>query len=358
MSGNAIPIANIYYLLCYALDHVTEANVIRLNELEKLDAAQDLLGKLLAEGSFRLLRGGLDRDYRRKREDLAGIRGKVRVSETANRALRAQGKVACAFDEMSYDILHNQIIRSTLKNLMDISDLDRNVHSEVRLAYERLAGISTLPLSRRLFGQVSLNRNRRYYRFLLSVCRLIHKHLLVDEQSGPARFMEFSEERMASLYEQFIINFYKREQDRYHVNPGGRTIHWIKQGTPHRYEGMIPRMEADVILEERRQPSRRVILDAKYYSAALSTRYEREKIRSAHLYQILAYLRNRESGSENGMRHEGMLLYPAVNSEIWADLCLEGFAIRVRSINLAQDWRRIHTDMLALIDLPARLQAA
>ncbi len=32
--------------------------------------------------------------------------------------------------------------------------------------------------------QVQLDGNRRYYRFLLFVCRLVHEQLLVDEKSG------------------------------------------------------------------------------------------------------------------------------------------------------------------------------
>lgn len=358
MSGHAIPIANIYYLLCYAWDHVNEGNVERLEELEEFDAARDLLGKVLAEGAFRLLRGGLDRGYRNVHDDLAGIRGKMQVSETVKRALRTRGRVACAFDEMSYDVLHNRIIRATLKALLGIPELDSNVRKEVRLAFDRLAGVTVVPLNRRLFRQVHLDRNRRYYRFLLSVCRLICEQLLVDEQSGRVRFMDFCEERMASLYERFIINFYRREQDHYYVNRTGRVIHWLKEDTPSQYKQMIPRMEADVILETRRKPGRRIIMDAKYYDKALDARYEPKKIRSAHLYQLLAYLRNREAGSGYGVRHEGMLLYPTVDAEIRADVCLEGFTIRVRSISLTQDWRDIHADMLALIDLPAGLQAA
>ena len=358
MNGHAIPIANIYYLLCYAWDHVNEGNVERLEELEEFDAARDLLGKVLAEGAFRLLRRGLDRGYRNVQDDLAGIRGKLPVSETAKRALRFRGRVACAFDEMTHDVLHNRIIRATLKTLLGMPELDSKVRKEVRLAFDRLPGVTVVPLSRREFRQVHLDRNRRYYRFLLAVCRLIHERLLVDEQPGGARFLDFSEEQMASLYERFILHFYRREQDRYHVNRTGRVIRWIKEGTPFRYEEMIPQMEADLVLETRRIPGRRIIVDAKYYREALDKRYGQEKIRSDHLYQLLAYLRNREAGSERTVRHEGMLLYPTVDAEIRADVCLEGFTVRVRSINLAQDWRKIHADMLALIDLPAGLQAA
>ena len=212
MKGRKIPIANIYYLLCYAWDHVEERDVVRLEALEELERVQDLLGKVLAEGTFRLIRRGIDRGYREVREDVAGMRGKMAVGETAKRALRARGQVACDFEELSYDVVHNRILRSTLKNLLRLPDLHSSVRTEIRNAYTKLDGVSVVPLNRRLFQQVQLDRNRRYYRFLLSVCWLVHEQLLVDERSGKARFTEFSEERMEKLYEDFIIQFYRREQ--------------------------------------------------------------------------------------------------------------------------------------------------
>ena len=107
MNQQKIPIANIYYLLCYAWDHVEESDVVCVDEVGVLERVHDLLGKILAEGTFRLIRRGIDRGYREVREDIAGIRGKIAVGETVKRALRSHGRVACTFEEMSHDVLHN-----------------------------------------------------------------------------------------------------------------------------------------------------------------------------------------------------------------------------------------------------------
>ena len=341
MNDRRIPIANVYYLLCYAWDHADERDVVGVGDLEALDSVHNLFGKVLAAGTSHLLRMGIDQGYREVREDLAGIRGKVVVGETVKRVLRARGRVACDFEELSRDVLHNRILRTTLGSLLRISDLDATVRAHVRQTYLRLEGVRCLPLHRRLFRQVQLDRNRRYYRFLMSICRLIHDQLLVDERSGAATFAAFSEERMDRLYETFIINFYRREQRRYLVNHGGRGIRWIDEGTPTHQRERIPRMEADVILEA---PDRRIIMDAKYYSSELG-----RTLPSSNLYQLLAYLRNREGTGTPGPKHEGLLLYPTVGSPAEADIRLEGFRIQARSIDLAKDWRDIHNDMLALI---------
>ena len=345
MTDKKIPIANIYYLLCYAWGHVEESDVVRLDELEELEEVHDLLGKVLAEGAIRLIRRGLDRGYREVHEDLVGIRGKIALAETVKRALRARGQVACIFEEMSHDVLHNRILRSTLKSLMRLPDLHSDVRAGVRSAYVKLAGVTVVALNRRVFQQVHLDRNRRYYRFLLSVCRLIHEQLLVDEKSGETIFTDFSEERMEKLYEDFIIEFYRREQDRYQVNHRGRRIAWADEGTADHHRSKLPQMEADAILEA---PGRRIIMDAKYYREAFGGRYG-GKLHSNNLYQLLTYLRNREATVGPGARHEGILLYPTVDAPVAVDVCLEGFSTRVRSIDLSQNWRTIHQDMLDLI---------
>lgn len=347
MSSKEIPIANLYYLLCYAWRHFEESDIVRLEELEGLNKLCDLLGKVLTEGTFRLIRRGIDCGYRDFHENIQGIRGKINVDTTVKQALRAKGQVACDFEEMSPDVLHNQILRSTLKSLAQASEMNKEVKIAVRSAFERLSDITCIPLRRQHFQMITLDRNRRYYRFLLSVCKLIHEQLLVDEHSGDAEFKEISDMKMEKLYEEFIIEFYRSEQNRYKVNSPSRRICWNDEGTSETFLSFIPRMEADVILES---PDRRIIMDAKYYSQALSDYHGRKKIKSGNLYQLLAYLRNREATVPTAIKHEGFLLYPMVDEPIKVDVCLEGFLIRARSIDLTQDWQNIHSDMLDLIE--------
>ncbi len=351
MTNRKIPIANVYYLLCYAWRHIEEADVVRLNELAGLQRIHDLLGKVLAEGTFRLIRRGIDRGYREVRRDLAGIRGKLAISETANRALRARGRAACEFEELSHDVLHNRILRSTLGSLLRLRDLNRDVRRDVRSAWLKLDGVQEVRLSTMLFGQVQLDRNRQVERFLLEVCRLVYDQLMVDERLGEARFVEFTEKKMAKLFEDFAIEFYRRELAEFVVNQGGRAIRWNDAGTLEEQRSMIPRMEADVLLESvgRTADARRIVLDTKFYPEALSRHYGSRKLRSENLYQLLAYLRNREATIQPGPRHEGILLYPVVDESVRVDVTLEGFSIRARSIDLTQDWPQIHSDMLDVV---------
>ena len=347
-----IPIANLYYLLCYAWRHIKEGDIVRREELAGLDGTHNLLGKVLAEGTFRLLRRGIDRGYLEIREDLAGIRGKLAVGETAKRALRARGRAVCEFEELSRDVLHNRILRSTLADLLKLTDLDSGVRADVRTAYGKLHGVTLLRLERGLFRRVQLDRNRYVYRFLMSICELILDCQIVEERSGTARFRDVQNEKytMNKVFEDFAIEFYRREQREFGVNNPSRAIEWATEGTRDDQRRMIPKMEADIILESE---NRRIILDTKYYQQALSSwRGSNSKLRSDHLYQLLAYLRNREAmSSKPGPKHEGILLYPVVDEPLAVDVRLEGFDIRARGIDLGSEWRKIHDSMLDVISL-------
>ncbi|MCY4519358.1 MAG: hypothetical protein OXC13_01105 [Caldilineaceae bacterium] len=347
-----IPILNVYYLLCYAWGRVQERDTSRLATLGSLETVQDLLGKVLAGGVNHLFRRGIDRGYVERREDLAGIRGKLAVSETAKRALRTRGRAACDFEELSVDVLPNRILRMALHGLLDRRiRLNCEVRSEVRSAYRRLDGVSRTRLNRNTFSQVQLGGNRRLYQFLLSVCRLLYESAIVDENTGRMAFRDFrrDEATMWALFEEFVTGFYKREQRVYSVNPGGRRINWVDADAKTDADwSRIPVMEADVILES---PGHRIVLDTKYYRDAL-TRGRGSgtgKLHSDNLYQLLAYMRNCQGTSPGGPVHEGILLYPEVREPLRVDIRLEGFRIQARTVNLDRDWRHIHGEMLEAI---------
>ena len=348
-----IPILNVYYLLCYAWGHAQERDTRRLATLEGLKTVPDLLGHLLASGVNHLVRRGIDRGYLERREDLAGIRGKLAVSETAKRALRARGRAACDFEELSVDILPNRILRTSLGRLLTSRvGLDCRVRGRVRSAYRRLDGASRVPLKRNTFGQIQLGGSRRLYRFLLSVCRLLHDLLIVDERTGRSNFRDFRRDdaTMWRLFEDFATGFYHREQREYRVNRE-RGIAWSKSGAATEADrARIPAMHADVILES---TDRRIIMDTKYYSTPLSRHggHGTGKLRSGNLYQLLAYLRNREATRPDGPRHDGILLYPQVAERLRADIRLEDFRIRAWTVNLNQHWSLIHREMLEAVGI-------
>ena len=343
-----IPIRNLYYLLCYAWGHLEESDLVDSTELERLDNVQNLFGKVLAEGVFRLTRRGLGQGYIKVTEELAGIRGKLQVAAMATTAVRARGRTICTYEVFSPDVLHNQILRSTLGMLLRTHSLDPAIREDVALAHERLDGVRTIRVTSRLFRRVQLNRNQRHYRFLLHICRLVHESLLIDEQTGDSHFRDFrrNDQRMWQLFEDFVREFFRVEQNTFRVLDE-RKVPWggLTGKTP-ADETYVPEMAADVLLES---SSRRIVLDTKFYSKPLSHRWGSSKLRSTNLYQLLAYLQNRQISSPLGPRHEGILLYAAVGLTFAVDVNLAGFRMQARTVDLSLPFQEIRGEMLKVL---------
>ena len=216
------------------------------------------------------------------------------------------------------------------------------------LAWKKLDGVSNISLSRSLFYRVQLDRNLREYRFLLQICELFYNSLLINPSDGSVRFTDFRSDRklMWRVFEDFVREFYRREQSTYKVlderkiswdGLGGATVEDIRH---------IPVMLADVLLESK---DRRIVLDTKFYEAPLNYRYGTEKLRSANLYQMLTYLKNRQATRPPGPQHEGILLYAAVDRGLRMNVELNGFTVRIRSVDLSQNLSKIRREMLEII---------
>lgn len=343
-----IPIQNVYYLLCYAWGHMEESEVVDRASLEEVTEPQDLLGKVLAEGTFRLLRRGIDRGYRDVTEELGGVRGKLEVGETLKRAALSRGRTVCTYGELSRDVLHNRILWASLGVLLRSPALTNDVRREVALAHRRMEGIEEVRVTRQALGQVEIDRNMRIYRFLLSVCRLLHESTMVEETSGAIRFRDFRRDNatMWRLFEDFVAEFYRREQDRYTVSAQSK-VDWFRAAAEELgHLDRVPEMRPDLVLESR---DRRLVIDTKYTSPLQPGRFGTRKLKSGHLYQMHAYLQNRQGTQPKGPRHEGILLYPTVDEPSRVDVRLGGFRVQARSVNLDQPWRGVHQDMLAVI---------
>ena len=339
-----IPIRNVYYLLLYAWDKIRPGEHPEVRE-EGLTHLHDLFASVLADIVGRLVARGLDRGYIALEDEVAGVRGKLDLDMTLKRHLLASAKTHCQFDELRYDILHNQIIKATLRLLLSL-ELDKRVRGHVARVYRKMDRVADVRITRRDFGRVQLHRNNRGYDLALRLCFLIHENLMVEPGTGRARFRDFrgDERQMGALFERFVFNFYHLEQDEYKVsNP---HIDWHgKQGSPANLL-RLPVMRTDVVLTS---VERRIVLDTKFYADALSGRFGAEKVRSDHLYQVLTYVHNLAARDGESPPHEGMLLYPVVERPFAMDYHLNGRRMSIRSLNLDQEWSGIRADLLALV---------
>jgi 5-methylcytosine-specific restriction enzyme subunit McrC len=341
-----VPIQNLYYLFCYAWRFVPEDLAIDVGAVDCPDIL-NLCGHVLLTGIERLLRRGLDRGYQEHVDKSARVRGKIEATESMNTMSWLSAKLVCRYDELSPEILHNQILRSTVRKLSSAPSLDRGLRNQLRETDQRLAGITPISLTDAVFRRLQLHRNNWFYAFLMRVCELVHLSLLVDREGGEGgwfRDVLSDEEYMATVFEEFVRNFYSLKQMHFLVGRSRPT--WNAKAEHPDDLRFLPSMTTDVTLSS---PGRTIIIDAKYYRAALQSHYGARTLHSANLYQLMAYLRGTSVGSTTGSILEGMLIYPVGEQTVDLRFTIEGYPIRVYTLNLAQPWNAIEADLLNVV---------
>ncbi len=340
-----IPIQNIYYLLCYAWNNLAERDIVEVKNIDSTSLA-DLFAKVLISGIAHLLKRGVDRNYIPYDEEMQSIKGKINFPSTLSRNLLKRARAHCSFDELNHDILHNQILKKTIYNLIIFDDLDDKLRDELLRVYRYFHSISDIKISTKSFRSVRLNKNNYFYAFLLNICELIYENLLPSEDKGKSKFRDFSKDdkQMAILFENFVYNFYRLEQNKYKVF--SEDIFWTYSNNDEA-SSLLPKMQTDISLLS---DDRKIIIDTKFYKEAFQYNFDTEKIRSNNIYQMYAYLKQVEKKGGINLSAEGILLYPAVKQEFSYTTILEGHKFSVISINLNQEWRGIHKDLLQLLN--------
>ena len=348
-----IPLPTLYYFLCYAWNRLPEPTVLHASESTPFAKPLALLAQVLLHGTRRRLRTGLPRTFQPREAELTSLRGRVELAPSLGRGLLSQGRAVCTFDEMGVDSPLHRLLAHTLSVLAHAAEVPSPLRRELRQLRQYLpvtARPDAAPTAA-TFRELRRQRLDGPARFLAHVCELVWQVALPEPAAdGRRRFSDFrrDEALMARIFEQFVRNFYRREQRRYRVY--AETIAWQAEAAAPADLALLPTMLTDTTLEA---PDRKIILDTKYYAAALRPRYDQPRLIAPHLYQLYAYLQNQRPAP--GQALEGVLLYPTGPGPAHAQAVdlrytLGGHLVRVVTLNLHQPWPGIACDLLRLVE--------
>ena len=171
------------------------------------------------------------------------------------------------------------------------------------------------------------------------MCELLYHQVLIEEGRANYQFKDFdiTDQKMASLFEAFVRNFYKKECPNYKVYR--EVIYWEAD-----YQDFLPRMETDISIKA---GNRKIIIDTKFYKEALTLYHGNQKIKTQNLYQLYAYLNN--DPDRHHYQMEGILLYPEVDKPIDIDYNIQGNIIKIKTINLNQKWQGIEDRLKCIL---------
>ena len=342
-----IPAENLYYVLCYAWERLDRLQAVPDDvRTSTFDLPQNLLARLLHDSFSQALRRGLDRGYRERAEDTRRPRGKLDLPSTARRALRLRGQVRVRYEELSRDVLHNRIVKTTMLRLAPVEELSTDLKEKLRRLVQRIADVGEVDLREDLFRRVQIHRNNADYGFLLDLCRMIARHLFPEARAGAVRFRDFTtdEREMGRLFEDFVRGFLRTEHPRLGVR-GHKGIKWDAVAEGEAFL-RLPLMETDIYMPGARDV-RSVIVETKCVSEPFARRGEANAVslRSDHLYQLFAYLANHARSYPAEPPALGVLLYATTGTTFDHRYRLHGHTLWVRSADLAKPWQAVRADL-------------
>ncbi len=344
-----IPIYNIYNMLCYAWDVLEEKESVPVS-IDESEEMINLFTKVLLSGTRAQIRKGLDRDYVVENDELRSIKGKIDFKNSISWMSFENAKSYCIYDEFSYDIINNQIIKSTLERLLYLQSIKSETRVDVQNVYDYFNSVSTISIHDDTFGKVKIDRNNHNYKILLKICQLIYKNLQINELTGEYEFSNFIEDgsQMAILFEKFVRNFYRKELPSSVYEIGSKEPEWdLQRVNSVEAKEYLPKMKTDIsVISE----GRNLIIDTKYYQNILRTnQYDTEKLHSGNLYQLFSYIKNTKS--EKGQSVEGMLLYPTIDKELDLEYTIQGHKMSIRTLNLnSKDWGDIKDRLMSFVE--------
>jgi 5-methylcytosine-specific restriction enzyme subunit McrC len=343
-----IPIENIYYLLCYAWNKLDEKERVNVSIDDKTELL-DLFAKVLINATKMLLKRGIDKNYIDQTEELAGVKGKVQISQTLKSNLLFKQRTMCTFDDFSANIISNRILISTIYRLTRTKGLDKQLKNELVGLKRMLFNIEQIEITNSLFKQVRLNRNNYFYGFVMNVCQIIYESTFPSEEQGKYKFSDFTRDdsKMNQLFEAFIRNFYKIEQRKYKT-VRKETIKWQFDNTDNESYQYLPQMETDITLENNEE---KIIIDAKFYRETMTLNYDKERIKSANLYQLFSYLLNQEDRTSKTKNATGILLYPTIETDYNLNFKYNDHNIQIRTVNLNSNWRNISLRLKNIVSI-------
>lgn len=341
-----IRVRNVFHMLAYAFSALTEQGY-RAVATEDFENAAELCAAILERGVSLQLKRGLGQEYVNRTEARSSLRGTIKVTESVKSQAIWRRQLVCSYDEFSVDTTMNRVIKATVALLVR-SDISKARKKSLKKLMVFFADVRDIDLHR-VDWNMRFERNNRTYRMLMAVCWLVVKGLLQTQSDGSVRMMDFfDEQRMSRLYEKFILEYYRREHPR--LRASASFVEWALD------DGMsegLPAMRSDITLSA---GGRVLIIDAKYYAATMQTNFDKKTVHSGNLYQIFAYVKNKQAVLERAGKSvevSGMLLYAATDDEVQPDVTyrMSGNQIGVRTLDLDRPFEEIRAQLDGIADM-------
>ena len=244
---------------------------------------------------------------------------------------------------MSFDILPNQILKTTILNLKKSGQVSKENRQVLQRYSALLREITPLVLTKRTFDSLRILHLNPHYKFAMHICFLSFESLSFSSREGSLKSAAFfdNEKKMHRLFERFVLKFYEKHLTACTVS--SKIFKWEVDSTDFNFLERIPDLRSDIVI---RSSEAKVIIDTKFYKEALTKYWNTSKFSRYHLSQLMDYMR--VSMRTDPISTSGLLLYPTNGIHLNNSGCIEGFDIRISTIDLSKSWDLIEEELLEL----------
>jgi len=260
------------------------------------DTVLELLIRLFCTRLLEAVRMGLPRRYLEHADDLSALRGRLDITRQFSRHAVSPQRLACSYDELSFDIPLNQVMRAAVSRLQRLAQAADNQRllREIEFAY---FDVTRVPVAALRWDQITLDRTNQRWSELLSFARLLltdrHQQTSAGAIDGHALLFE-----MNALFEQYVAKLLTRalSGSGYRVSAQGGHRDCLFEESKGRF-----RTKPDLII--RRGDRTVLVIDTKWKRMSPRIDDPKQGVSQADVYQLMAY-------SQLYQCQNVMLLYP------------------------------------------------
>lgn len=319
-------------MLAYAFKTISLSNYQQV-QFESFEQLDDFFAEILIIGMNAQIKRGLAKGYLEQQDQIKTIRGKLQIDPTIKAMSFLNKELVCVYDEFSEDILINQVIKTTLVNLLKSNEVNQRRKKQIKRLLMYLTQVATIDLSLVRFQNIQLHRNQQSYKLMLYLAELYYKKQLIQTTESDVFVKDIlDEQKLSALYERFVLEYFKKHHS--YLNPGSYHIDWISENN----SNLIPKMKTDITLKGKNST---LIIDTKYYGNIFTTYFDIGHLNSENLFQIYAYISTYHM--RNDIPTSGMVLYAKTSHEIIEDISenINNYQVYFRTLDLNQDFRLI-----------------
>ena len=318
-------------MLSYAFQVLNKKQYKKL-KTEEFENIAELFSEILIITLNSQIKRGLERDYIEKQDTIPTIHGKINITSSITPYIQHR-ELVCEYDEFTLDSYKNQIIKTTLITLIQ-ENISKKQKKKLKRLLTYFSNVSTIDLNY-VNWNIRYHMNNQTYQMIITICQMLYEGLLQNPSKGSMKLLELDEKHMHRLYENFILEYYKKEHP--YLKANASYIYW--QLDDNMSTG-LPLMKTDITLTHKENI---LIIDAKYYKNSLQTNYNKKAIHSGNLYQIFTYVKNKTVEVGTNYNVSGMLLYAKTDSLEYPDYtyCMSGNKISAKVLDLNVDFNLI-----------------